>query len=118
MSHPGAPTEVMLLSDCVAGRSPSPVGAHWLPWIVCTVVFGWSERRCAASCSCCVVVSAYSVRRDDPSSTDDLTGLEALLDARLYATHCDYVLGYFYDLAACFECFLFFLLLYHWTHWV
>ena len=32
---------------------------------------------------------------------------------------CDCVLGFFDDLAACFECFLFLsLALYHWTHWV
>ena len=113
MSHPGAPTEVMLLSDCVAGRSPS---GH----TGCRGSFAplYSGGRSVAVRRLVRAVSAYSVRRDDPSSIDDLTGLEALLDARLYATHCDYVLGYVDDLAACFECFLFFLLLYHWTHWV
>ena len=57
----------------------------WLCWMLWRVRYFrqrlWSERRCAAACSCCVVVSAYSVRRYDPSSTDYLTGLEALLDA-------------------------------------
>ena len=37
----------------------------------------WSERRCAA-CSLCVDV--HRAVRLDPSSTDDLAGLEALLD--------------------------------------
>ena len=53
-----------------------------MSWIVCP--FGlWSESRCAAACSCCVVVSAYFVRRDDPSSTDWPGGT-----AERCATHC------------------------------
>ena len=53
-----------------------------MPWIVCPFVL-WSERRCAAACSCCVVVSVYFVRRDDPSATDWPGGT-----AELCATHC------------------------------
>ena len=56
-----------------------------MPWIVCPFVLS-SERRCAAACQCCVVVSAYFVRRDDPSATEWHGGT----DERC-ATHCEIV---------------------------
>ena len=53
-----------------------------MPWIACPSVL-WSERRCTAACSCCVVVSALFVRRDDPSATDWPGGT-----AERCVTHC------------------------------
>ena len=80
MRYPGAPTETLFLADCVAGRSLVwHTGMDRLP--VCTVL--WSERRCAAACPCCVVVSAYFVRRDDTSATDWPGGT-----AERCETHC------------------------------
>ena len=66
--HPGAPTEAVLLSDGVAGRSLA--GHTGCRGSFARLYCGRRERRCAAACSCCVVVSAYYVRRDDSSSTD------------------------------------------------
>ena len=113
--HPGAPTEALFLADCLAGHTGCRGSFARLTFVL------WSERRCAAACSavsacsCCVVVSAYFVRRDDPSATDWPGGT-----AERCATHCVIMFWISWTiLAACFECFLFLsLALYHWTHWV
>ena len=80
--HPGAPTEALFLADCVAGRSLAGPTGYRGSFAHLTFVL-WSERRCAAAYSCCVVVSAYFVRRDDPSATHWPGGT-----AKRCATHC------------------------------
>ena len=67
-----APTKAMLLSDSVAGSVICRLAA------VDRASFGLcSERRCAA---CSWHVGVPRAMRRNPSSTDVLAGLEALLD--------------------------------------
>ena len=76
-------------------------GSHWMPWIVCPFVL-WSERRCAAAYLFVLCRSVGVLCETRRPLCDRLAWRHCWT---LCHALCDCVLGFFYDLVACFECF-------------
>ena len=69
-----------MLPNCSVAAAGSVICTHWLPWIVCHFICPMVGVRTLYGACWYIIVDVPSNVRRDHSSTDDLAGLEALLD--------------------------------------